>query len=105
MLGTFVALTTIGTWGLGYWPGLVVAALFMAAFGYLLDALVLRRIIGQPAFAVVILTIALGFIMRSVAGYIWGHDTLDFADTPFTYRIVEIGGVVLAWEHLSIIFG
>lgn len=105
MLGTFVALTAVGTWGMGYWPGLVAAALIMAAFGYLLDATVLRRIIGQPQFAVVILTIALGFILRAAAGFIWGHETLNFPDTPFTYQIVDVGGVILSWDHLSIIFG
>jgi branched-chain amino acid transport system permease protein len=105
MLGTFVALTAIGTWGMSYWLGLVAAALAMAVFGFLLDAIVLRRIIGQPQFAVVILTISLGFIMRSVAGFIWGTDTLNFPDTPFTNQISEVGGVVLSWEHLSIILG
>ena len=77
----------------------------MAAFGYLLDATVLRRIIGQPQFAVVILTISLGFLFRSVAGFVWGHETLNFPDTPFTNRISDVGGVILSWEHLSIIFG
>src|SRR5262245_18072908 len=57
MLGAFVALTCIGTIGMNYWLGFLLAALAMGAFGYLLDAAVLRRIIGQPQFAVVILTI------------------------------------------------
>src|SRR5262245_13764525 len=77
MLGTFVALTCIGTLGMSYWLGLVAAALAMAVFGYILDATVLRRIIGQPQFAVVILTIALGFLLRAGAGFIWGHETLN----------------------------
>jgi branched-chain amino acid transport system permease protein len=105
MLGAFVALTCIGTWGMNYWLGLAAAALAMAVFGFVLDAVVLRRIIGQPQFAVVILTISLGFIMRSVAGFVWGTDTLNFPDTPFTNAITEVGGVILSWEHLSIILG
>jgi branched-chain amino acid transport system permease protein len=105
MLGAFVALTCIGTVGMNYWLGLVAAALVMAAFGYLLDAVVLRRIIGQPQFAVVILTISIGFLLRSGAGFIWGHDPQNFPVTPFTNRITDAGGVILSWEHLSIIFG
>ena len=50
---------------MNYWLGFLLAALCMAVFGYLLDALVLRRIIGQPQFAVVILTISLGFLFRA----------------------------------------
>ena len=64
MLGACVALTFIGTMGLNYWLGFLVAALCMAVFGYLLDAVVLRRIIGQPQFAVVILTISTMSMMR-----------------------------------------
>jgi branched-chain amino acid transport system permease protein len=105
MLGSFVALTCIGTWEMGYWTGLAAAALAMAVFGYLLDAIVLRRIIGQPQFAVVILTISMGFLFRSFAGFVWGNETLNFPDTPFTNRIANVGGVILSWEHLSIIGG
>jgi branched-chain amino acid transport system permease protein len=105
MLGSFVALTFIGTLGMNYWLGVLVAALAMAVFGYLLDAIVLRRIIGQPQFAVVILTISIGFLFRSAAGFIWGHETQNFPVTPFTNQIINAGGVILSWEHLSIIFG
>jgi len=68
MLGAFVALTFVGTMGMNYWLGFLLAALCMAVLGYLLDALILRRIIGQPQFAIVILTISLGFLFRAGAG-------------------------------------
>jgi branched-chain amino acid transport system permease protein len=104
MLGAFVALTFIGTMGLNYWVGFLLAALCMAVFGYLLDALILRRIIGQPQFAIVILTISLGFLFRAGAGFIWGHETQGF-ETPFTNRIINAGGVILPLESISMIAG
>ena len=104
MLGACVALTFIGTMGLNYWLGFLVAALCMAVFGYLLDAVVLRRIIGQPQFAVVILTISLGFLFRAAAGFIWGHEPQSF-ETPFTNRIINAGGVILPLESISMIAG
>src|SRR6516164_10281461 len=36
MLGAFVALTLVGTMGMDYWLGFLLAALIMAVFGYLL---------------------------------------------------------------------
>ena len=104
MLGAFVALTFVGTMGMNYWLGFLLAALCMAVFGYLLDALVLRRIIGQPQFAIVILTISLGFMFRAGAGFIWGHETQSF-ETPFTNRIINAGGVILPLESISMIAG
>jgi len=104
MLGTFVALTFVGTMGMNYWLGFLLAALCMAVFGFLLDALVLRRIIGQPQFAVVILTISIGFMFRAAAGFIWGHETQTF-ETPFTNRIINAGGLILPLESISMIAG
>ena len=89
---------------MNYWLGFLLAALCMAVFGYLLDALVLRRIIGQPQFAIVILTISLGFMFRSAAGFIWGHETQVF-ETPFTNRIVKLGDLILPLESISMIAG
>ena len=104
MLGAFMALTFIGTMGLNYWLGFLLAALCMAIFGYLLDAVVLRRIIGQPQFAIVILTISLGFLFRSGAGFVWGHETQVF-ETPFTNRIIKLGDLILPLESISMIVG
>jgi len=104
MLGGFAAFTFIATWGLNYWVGALLAVLATAAFGFVLDAVVLRRVIGQPQFAVVMLTLGLGFIFRAFAGIVWGYDSVGF-ETPFTNRTVRLGGVVLGQDNVSIIVG
>src|SRR5689334_15722452 len=78
MLGGFAAFTFITWLGLPYWIGGLLAIIVTAAFGYLLDAVVLRRVIGQPQFAVVMLTLGLGFIFRAAAGITWGYDSVGF---------------------------
>lgn len=104
MLGGFVAFSLIAHFHLPYWAGAILAILITATFGYALDALVLRRVIGQPQFAVVMLTLGLGFIFRAAAGITWGYDSVGF-DTPFTNKTVRIGGLILAEDNLSIIVG
>lgn len=104
MLGGFAAFTAISAFGLNYWLGALAAIIVTAIFGYLLDAFILRRVIGQPQFAVVMLTLGLGFIFRAVAGITWGYDSVGF-ETPFTNRTVRLGGVVLGQDNVSIILG
>ena len=104
MLGGFFAFALIAHFGLNYWVGALLAIALTAAFGFALDALILRRVIGQPQFAVVMLTLGLGFIFRAVAGITWGYDSVGF-ETPFTNRTVKLGGLVLGADNLSIIVG
>jgi branched-chain amino acid transport system permease protein len=104
MLGGFVAFSLIANFHLPYWVGGLLAIVITAAFGYALDALIIRRVIGQPQFAVVMLTLGLGFIFRAVAGITWGYDSVGF-NTPFTNKTANIGGLVLGDDNLSIIVG
>ena len=105
MLGAFFAYTFVSILGMNYWVGFALAIAATAAFGYVLDAVVLRRVIGQPQFAVVMLTLGLAFIFRAVAGGIWGYDAIGFT-TPFTNKVANLGGgVVLGQDNVSIIIG
>jgi branched-chain amino acid transport system permease protein len=104
MLGGFVAFSLIANFHLPYWVGGILAIVITAAFGYALDAFILRRVIGQPQFAVVMLTLGLGFIFRAAAGITWGYDSVGF-NTPFTNKTANIGGLVLGQDNLSIIVG
>ncbi len=104
MLGGFAAFSFITWLGFNYWIGGLCAIAVTAAFGFLLDVLVIRRVMGQPQFAVVMLTLGLGFIFRAAAGIIWGYDSVGY-ETPFTNKTVNIHGFVLGYDSLSIIGG
>ena len=102
MLGGFVAYSFIEQLGCDYWLGAVLAVITMAAFGSLVERIVVRPILGYPQFAIVMATIGLGLALRSIAGMIWGTDDLRI-DTPFSTGVVRIGALVLAYDKLSVI--
>ncbi len=104
MLGGFAAFSFISWFGLNYWVGALLAIGVTALFGFLLDVIVIRRVIGQPQFAVVMLTLGLGFIFRAAAGITWGYDSVGYV-TPFTNKTVKIGGLVLGEDSLSVLGG
>ena len=76
----------------------------MAVFGYFLDMLVVRSMIGESQFSVIILTISLGFILRAVAAGIWGSDILSL-ETPYSGAMAKLGGLVIGQEYLVVIAG
>jgi branched-chain amino acid transport system permease protein len=104
MLGGFVAYSLVTWFGFNYWVAAVCAIILTAGFGFLLDMIIIRRVIGQPQFAVVMLTLGLGFIFRAVAGIAWGYDSVGFV-TPFTNKTIHLGGLILGYDSLSIIGG
>lgn len=109
----------LGGFGMPWFLGLIMGVICAAGLGYALDAVIIRRIIGQPQFAVVILTIAMGFAMRWMATMIWGADPVAF-ETPYgndIWRLADEGtemvdgeeqrvaGLVLQLKDLVIIGG
>ncbi|MBM3645580.1 MAG: branched-chain amino acid ABC transporter permease [Alphaproteobacteria bacterium] len=103
MLGAFVAFMAVTWWGLDYWTSFVIAILTVALFGALLDATLLRRVIGQPQFAVVMLTIGLGAIFRTFASVTWGSEIYTLP-TPFD-GVWKIAGVTISHQYVSIVVG
>jgi branched-chain amino acid transport system permease protein len=102
MLGGFFAYAFIDQLGFNYWVGFACAVLAMAAFGSLVERVIVRPILGYPQFSIVMVTIGLGFALRAIVGMIWGTDDLRI-DTPFSSGVLHVGSLVLAYDKLSII--
>ena len=77
----------------------LLAMLSCAAVGASTERIVLRRMVGQPVFAVIMITIGLLFFLRVVTSTIWGPDSLNL-DDPWGIKTVKAGGVVLGVADL-----
>ena len=91
MLGAFTVLAYSEAMGGSFWPAFILGCLSIGAVGYLIDAQIMRRIIGQSSASIFIMTVAFGFIFRSLAGMIWGWKTLSLR-TPFDGKLVKDAG-------------
>jgi branched-chain amino acid transport system permease protein len=60
---------------------------------------VLRRMVGQPAFAVVMITIGILFVIEQMIPTIWGPGAKNLGD-PWGVETLNAGGVVLALADL-----
>ena len=104
MLGAFVAFTLINLVGLPFIAGFALTLVVMLAFGMALERGVLRPMIGEPPFAVLMLTIGLGFVLRAVASAVWGNEPRTL-DVPFAGEIIAIGGLIAGYDNLVVIGG
>lgn len=104
MLGAFTAYSLIELAGLPFSVGLLGTILVMALFGWLLERLVLRPMIGEPLFAVLMITIGIGLILRTVAVAVWGAETRTI-ETPMSGGVLRFGGLSVGHENLAVIGG
>ena len=104
MLGAFAGLVASAWLGLPYWVALLLAVLVMVVLGMAVERLVLRPILGQPAFAIVMVTIGVGYVARGLVTMVPGVGTETYTlPTPFKDELVRAGGLIISAEHLVVI--
>lgn len=104
MLGAFGAFVAMAWLGLAFWLAALCAVVAMALLGMLLERLVIRPILGQPAFSIVMLTIGIGYVARGLVTMIpaIGTETHTLA-VPYKDQVFRLGTLVLNAEQLAVI--
>ncbi|MEN9628079.1 MAG: hypothetical protein RJA10_1306 [Pseudomonadota bacterium] len=102
MLAAFVGWALSGPAGLPFAPALLLTLAIVAALAYAIEALLVRRIVGQPQFAGVMLTIALAFMLRGAVSMGFGPESRSLP-TPWTGQTTRLAGVVVADLSLVIL--
>jgi len=102
MLAAFIAWGLIEVAGVSFWLTVPCVLALVAAMCWALEAGLMRRIVGQPQFAGIMLTIGIGFMIRGAVSMSFGPESRTYA-TPWTDRSTQFAGVVLSDLRLVII--
>ncbi len=78
MMGAYVCVALVAAHRLPLWAALLVTMAFVAAFGVVLERVLLRRMIGEPIISVIMLTLGLASILKAIVQGIWGVETLPY---------------------------
>jgi branched-chain amino acid transport system permease protein len=104
MMGGFVGLAAMTMLGFPYWLAILAAIVAMGLFGLFTERLVIRPILGQPQFTIVMLTIGIGYIVRGLITMIPGIGTETHTlPVPFKDEVIQAGGLLFSVEQLVII--
>ncbi|NVM24485.1 MAG: branched-chain amino acid ABC transporter permease [Desulfobacterales bacterium] len=102
MLGAFVALSLMTGAKLPFFLTIFLAVMIMGVFGMVLERMVMRRLVGEPIFALVMFTIGLSIFLRSIAGMVWSTDTFKFP-TVFGKSFTQIGSVTISSMDILVV--
>ncbi|HEX6356974.1 branched-chain amino acid ABC transporter permease [Actinophytocola sp.] len=98
-LGAYLGYTFANDLAVAFGVAILLACASAAVVGASVERLVLRRMVGQPPFAVIMITIGLLFVIEPLITAIWGFDNRP-VDNPWNIQTVQIGSLVLGVRDL-----
>ena len=102
MASSFVGWGLIVGLGWPFWVAAPCTVLLAAALSWVIDARVMRLIVGQPQFAGVMLTIAIAFMLRGLVSMAFGPESRTYP-TPWTGQKTRLGAIVVSDLNLVIV--
>jgi len=108
MIAGLVVALAISAAGAPLWVAVMLGLASMIVFGFALERVVLRKLIGRPIIAVVMATIGLASILRGVGPTFFGAGSkplpLPISDEPFVIGPLFIPPIQLLGASVSIFF-
>lgn len=107
MLGAYMALTVTGTLSgtaLGFWGGVLIAALVVGVIGALIEVTILRRIYSAPEVFQILVTFGLVLVFQNLIYEFWGPDEVLAPRVPGLKGAVSIFGQRIPQYNIVLIF-
>jgi branched-chain amino acid transport system permease protein len=94
VVGAYLTYNFSNTWGLNFYLAILLSMVGGFILGVALEALILRKLVGEATFTVIMVTIGLLFIIEHLVMAIWGAANLNLGD-PWTGNTTYIGAIRL----------
>jgi len=91
--------TALGSNTLALIAGTLVSSVFL---GYVVERFIMRRMLGQPVFSAVLVTVGIGLIISSTVLLVWGGEPKEVI-VPYAKDIISIGGVRMRQSQLAVV--
>jgi branched-chain amino acid transport system permease protein len=108
MIAGFVVVAALQLYDVPLGPSILIGLGVMILFGFGLERVVLRPLIGRPIIAVVMATIGLAAVLRGLGPLLWGAETKSLAlpipDEPFGLGPLFIPPIQLLGAVVSLLF-
>jgi branched-chain amino acid transport system permease protein len=108
MFAGIVVVGLLGLWGVPLWLSLLISLGGMIVFGFALERVMLRKLIGRPVIAVVMATIGLASVLRGIGPFTFGAGTkplpLPIPEEPLIVGPLFIPPIQLVGGAVSLAF-
>lgn len=102
MLSAYITWSLATTLGTGSLATVVLAIAVGAVLGLLCERLIMRPMLGEPVLSVVLVTVGLAVVLRSIVTIVWGASPHKF-EVAGADDIVSLGGIGLRVSQLGVL--
>ncbi|RZM04137.1 MAG: branched-chain amino acid ABC transporter permease [Variovorax sp.] len=102
MLGAFVTWWAVTRAGVPYGLALPLAMAVGAAFGLLMQRIMLRATFEQNLVSIMIMTLGFGYVLHGAAALVFGS-TGQILETALSTRDIDLGPLWLTWQDAAIV--
>jgi branched-chain amino acid transport system permease protein len=102
MLGAYVGSTFILTWKFNFWVGALLSAAVVAAFGGVIERLLLRKLAGNQL-AQVLVTLGIAFMIADFCLMVWTGDPITLPSPSSLSGVLRTSGLIFPIYRLVII--
>lgn len=99
LVGAYICLQLSVEYKLNFVASFVITLVFMFLFGFLIEKIFLRKMIGEPIISVIMLTIGLSSVFKSIVQLVWGTNTRTF-ENAIPHEPVSIFGINISVVYL-----
>jgi branched-chain amino acid transport system permease protein len=100
MVGAYVCYAFLVQMHVPFWAALFLTILFGMVLAMFIERLILRPMIGEPAISIIMVTIGLSLVLRSVVSAIWGTDIRVYEPKLFPQEMITFAGIPVSLEFV-----
>jgi len=99
MVGAYVCLALLTTFQVPFWAAFFLTMAFSVTLALLIERLVLRPMIGEPAISIIMITIGLSLVLKSSVAAIWGVEISAFPSI-FPETPLRVGEIIVSQVYV-----
>jgi len=99
MVGAYVCLALLTTFQVPFWAAFFLTMAFSVTLALLIERLVLRPMIGEPAISIIMITIGLSLVLKSSVAAIWGVEIKAFPSI-FPETPLRVGEIIVSQVYV-----
>jgi branched-chain amino acid transport system permease protein len=100
MVGAYVCYAFLVQMRVPFWAALALTILFQIVLATVIERMILRPMIGEPIISIIMVTIGLSLVLRSLVAMVWKTDILVYEPKLFPPETVTMAGVPVSLEFI-----